>query len=336
MRAMVLETPRSVEQSPLVLRDLTPPTVAAGEVRVKVNCCGICHTDLHTVEGDLPLPKLPIVPGHQIVGVVNQVGRDVREVREGDRVGIPWLHWTCGECRYCKAGQENLCERARFTGLNADGGYAEYAVANAAFCCPLPKTFADVSAAPLLCAGIIGYRSLRLSGAKPGDTLGLYGFGASAHITLQIARHLGCHAMVFTRSASHRELARSLGAVWVGHAKDTPPAPLDAAIIFAPAGALVHEALRALRKGATCALAGITMSDIPQLPYSLIYGERVLRTVANATRDDAREFLDLAAAVPVTTMVHEFGLEGANDALLALKESRIDGAGVLVPEWPTR
>jgi propanol-preferring alcohol dehydrogenase len=336
MRAMVLETPRSVEQSPLVLRDLTPPTVAAGEVRVKVNCCGICHTDLHTVEGDLPLPKLPIVPGHQIVGVVNQVGRDVREVREGDRVGIPWLHWTCGECRYCKAGQENLCERARFTGLNADGGYAEYAVANAAFCCQLPKTFADVSAAPLLCAGIIGYRSLRLSGAKRGDTLGLYGFGASAHITLQIARHLGCHVMVFTRSASHRELARSLGAVWVGDAKDTPPAPLDAAIIFAPAGAVVHEALRALRKGATCALAGITMSDIPQLPYSLIYGERVLRTVANATRDDAREFLDLAAAVPVTTMVHEFGLEGANDALLALKESRIDGAGVLVPEWPTR
>jgi propanol-preferring alcohol dehydrogenase len=265
---------------------------------VRVNCCGVCHTDLHTVEGDLDLPKLPIIPGHQVVGIVDAIGPGVIGVREADRVGIPWLHWTCGECVYCRSGRENLCDRVQFTGLNADGGYAEYAIANTAFCCALPTSFADVQAAPLLCAGIIGYRSLRLSGAKRGDILGLYGFGASAHITLQVARHLGCDLIVYTRSEPHRELARRLGAAWAGDAKQAGPGTLDAAIIFAPAGALVHEALRALRKGGTCTLAGITMSDIPQLSYALIYGERVLRSVANATRQDAREFLDMRPPFP--------------------------------------
>jgi propanol-preferring alcohol dehydrogenase len=326
---MLLETPRPAEQNPLTLRDVTTPTPSPGEVRVRVNCCGVCHTDLHTVEGDLDLPKLPIIPGHQVVGIVDAIGPGVIGVREADRVGIPWLHWTCGECVYCRSGRENLCDRVQFTGLNADGGYAEYAIANTAFCCALPTSFADVQAAPLLCAGIIGYRSLRLSGAKRGDILGLYGFGASAHITLQVARHLGCDLIVYTRSEPHRELARRLGAAWAGDAKQAGPGTLDAAIIFAPAGALVHEALRALRKGGTCTLAGITMSDIPQLSYALIYGERVLRSVANATRQDAREFLDIAAAVPVQTTVQEYPLDQANVALVALKHSRFEGAAVL-------
>jgi alcohol dehydrogenase, propanol-preferring len=329
MRAMLLETPRPAEQSPLVLRNLPDPTPAPGEVRVRVDYCGICHTDLHTAEGDLDLPSLPVIPGHQVVGVVDACGADVNHIHEGDRIGIPWLHWTCGVCAYCTSGRENLCERAQFTGLHADGGYAEYAVAKAAFCCPLPVLFASIHAAPLLCAGIIGYRSLRLSGAKRGSTLGLYGFGASAHITLQVARHLGCSVYVFTRGQAHRDLARRLGAVWVGGAEDVAPEPLDAAIIFAPAGSLVHDALRSLRKGGACALAGITMTDIPQLPYSLLYGERILRSVANATRNDAREFLEIAATVPVRTAVQEFPLHDANAALVSLKHGNIEGAGVL-------
>lgn len=329
MNAMLLEQPQAVEQAPLRHVDVGEPTPAAGQVRVRVRYCGLCHTDLHTVEGDLPLPKLPIIPGHQIVGVVDAIGSGVRNVHEGDRVGIPWLHSTDGTCSYCRAGQENLCENARFTGLDVNGGYAEATIVGEEFCYPLPESFPDENAAPLLCAGIIGYRSYRLSGVKRGDRLGLYGFGASAHIVLQFARHLGCEIYVFTRAAAHRELARQLGAAWVGDARDEAPQKLDAAIIFAPLGALVPEALRATRKGGTVTLAGITMSPVPQMDYSLLYSERVLRSVANSTRQDAREFLQLAAEVPVRTEIQIFPLAEANRALQDLKHSRIKGAGVL-------
>ena len=330
---MVLESAKPAEHAPLQLRQVPAPEPGAGEIRVRVTCCGLCHTDLHTVEGDLPLPKLPLVPGHQIVGVVDALGAGARRFREGERVGIPWLHQTCGKCDYCRRGKENLCDRAQFTGYHVDGGYAESAVVGEEFACAIPSAFDDTHAAPLLCAGIVGYRSLRLSGARPGQRLGLYGFGASAHIVLQCARHLGCEVWVFTRSHEHQELARKLGAAWVGaaSAKEEAAAPgqLDSAIIFAPAGALVPAALAALRKGGTLALAGITMSPIPQLDYASLYQERVVRSVANATREDAREFLDLAAAVPVRTEVQVFGLEQANAALQALKSSQIAGAGVL-------
>jgi propanol-preferring alcohol dehydrogenase len=309
MRAMVLQRPRPVEESPLHLQELPMPTPGAGEIRVQVRCCGICHTDLHTVEGDLPLPKLPVVPGHQIVGIVNALGPGTHLFHEGDRVGIPWLHSTDGTCHYCRRELENLCDHAQFTGYHVDGGYAEAALVNENFAYSIPSIFSDETAAPLLCAGIIGYRSYRLSGARGGDRLGLYGFGASAHLVLQFARHLGCEVYVFTRTPIHRELANKLGAAWVGVAEDTPPHPLDAAIIFAPAGALVPQALRALRKGGTLVLAGITMSAIPQMEYSLLYHERVIRSVANSTRQDAREFLALAAGVPLHIEIEIFDLE---------------------------
>jgi alcohol dehydrogenase, propanol-preferring len=326
---MLLEQPCPVEDNPLRATELPLPTPQAGEVRVRVRCCGLCHTDLHTVEGDLPIPRLPVVPGHQIVGVVDAAGGGVRGVREGDRVGIPWLHSTDGTCHYCVSGQENLCDHARFTGYHVNGGYAEATIVGEDFCYPLPKAFSDEHAAPLLCAGIIGYRSFRLSNVRPGEKLGLYGFGASAHIVLQFARHLGCEIYVFTRTPAHRELARKLGAAWVGEAKQHPPELLDAAIIFAPSGTLLLDALRSLRKGGTVALAGITMTAIPSMSYELLYQERVVRSVANSTRQDAREFLELAAQTPVHTEVEVFALEQANEALQALKHSRISGAGVL-------
>ncbi len=329
MRAMVLEKPRPAEESPLELREVATPEPGPGEIRVRARACGVCHTDLHTVEGDLELPKLPVIPGHQIVGVVEARGAGARAFREGDRVGIPWLNWTCGECAFCRKDLENLCERARFTGLDADGGYAEAVVVHESFAYEIPKAFADVAAAPLLCAGIIGYRSLRLSAARPGERLGLYGFGASAHIVLQLARHEGMEIYVFTRTPAHRELARQLGAAWVGGAEETPPDWLDAAILFAPAGPLVLDALRVLRKGGAVALAGITMSPIPEMDYALLYHERAVRSVANSTRRDAREFLELAAQIPVHTEIETFALEDANRALVALKQSRIRGAGVL-------
>ncbi|HXZ80052.1 MAG TPA: zinc-dependent alcohol dehydrogenase family protein [Terriglobales bacterium] len=329
MRAMVLSQAAPAEQSPLKLRELPEPTPGDGEIRVHVHCCGLCHTDLHTVEGDLPLHKIPVVPGHQIVGLVDAVGKGSRAFKEGDRAGIPWLNWTDGECRYCRASQENLCDNARFTGYDVDGGYAEATVVNEAFAYPIPRAFSDEAAAPLLCAGIIGYRSYRLSGARAGARLGLYGFGASAHIVIQFARHLGCEVYVFTRAAAHRELALRLGAAWVGQAEDRPPELLDAAIIFAPAGSLVPLALGHLRKGATLALAGITMSQIPALDYSLLYEERIVRSVANSIRQDARQFLELAAEVPVRSEIQVFSLEQANQALQHLKHSRIEGAGVL-------
>lgn len=330
MRAMVLERPRPAEDGPLRLVELAEPKPGAGEIRVRVRACGVCHTDLHAVEGELSLPKIPIVPGHQIVGVVDALGSGATNFREGDRVGIPWLHWTCGECIYCRGGRENLCDRARFTGLHVDGGYAEATIVPEAFALRLPESFADFEAAPLLCAGIIGYRALRLANIHPGERLGLYGFGASAHIVLQLARHMKCEVYVFTRSEAHRQSALRLGAAWVGSAQDQPAAQIDDAIIFAPAGALALDALRVTRKGGTVALAGITMSAIPEIDYDkLLYHERVLRSVANSTRHDATEFLRQAAEIPVRTDVEVFELDQANRALSAMKQSKILGAAVL-------
>jgi propanol-preferring alcohol dehydrogenase len=329
MRAMVLEQPRPAEEAPLQARNIPEPTPGQGEIRVRVRVCGVCHTDLHIVQGELPMHKLPLVPGHQAVGVVDAMGAGAAGFREGDRAGVIWLHSTDGSCEYCRRGQENLCVHAKFTGYDVDGGYTEAVIVPAAFAHHIPKNFSDENAAPLLCAGVIGYRSLKLSGASKSDRLGLYGFGASAHIVLQLARHMGCEVYVFTRAAAHKELASRLGAAWVGDAKDRPPHELDAAIVFAPAGHVVLDALRALRKGGAVALAGITMTPIPQMDYSLLYHERVLRSVANSTRQDALELLELAAEVPVRTAVTPYPLEQANRALADMKHSRIEGAGVL-------
>jgi len=326
---MVLERPQPAESSPLQLREIPEPTPGPGEIRVRVRVCGVCHTDLHIVQGELPMHKLPVVPGHQVVGRVDAVGPGAKGFKEGDRAGGIWLHSTDGSCEYCGRGQENLCLNAKFTGYDVNGGYAEAVIVPADFAYPIPPKFSDENAAPLLCAGVIGYRSLRLSGASQSDRLGLYGFGASAHIVLQIARHMGCEVYVFTRAPAHRELATKLGSAWVGDAKEQPPHELDAAIVFAPAGPIVLDALRALRKGGTVSLAGITMSPIPEMDYSLIYGERMVRSVANSTRQDARELLELAAEVPVRTAVTLYPLEDANRALVDMKHSRIEGAGVL-------
>jgi len=320
---MVLESPGS----PLVLQDLPVPEPGPGQLLLEVSVCAVCRTDLHVVDGELPDPKLPLVPGHQIVGRVVALGEGAGRHAPGDRVGVPWLGYADGTCRYCTSGRENLCDNARFTGYQLDGGYAEYARAREDFCFAIPEGYPDPQAAPLLCAGLIGYRSLRMAG--DGERLGLYGFGASAHIALQLARHWGSEVYVFTRAPEHRRLAEELGAAWTGAAGEDPGAPLDAAIIFAPAGALVPPALAALRKGGTLALAGIHMSPIPEFPYDLLWGERVLRSVANATRQDAEELLALAAEIPVRTEVETFPLDAANGVLLRLKRSEIRGAAVL-------
>jgi propanol-preferring alcohol dehydrogenase len=317
MRAMILDEPGR----PLREADLPVPEPGAGEVLLRVRACGVCRTDLHVVDGELPDPKLPLVLGHQIVG---------EDVEGGTRLGVPWLGWTCGECRYCTSGRENLCDRARFTGYQLDGGYAEYAVADRRFCFPIPEGYPDVQAAPLLCAGLIGYRSLRLAGE--GERLGLYGFGASAHIVAQVARSEGRRVFAFTRKDDDaaQSLARELGAEWAGDALGPAPEELDAAIVFAPAGELVPAALRALAKGGTLVCAGIHMSDIPSFPYELLWGERVVRSVANLTRRDGDEFLALAPRVPVRTEVEAFPLERANEALDRLRAGAVRGAAVLV------
>jgi propanol-preferring alcohol dehydrogenase len=331
MLAALLPSPKPIEESPLVLTAAPTPRPGEGQVRIRVHVCGICHTDLHIVEGEIPLPKLPLIPGHQIVGVVEASGRAVTRFKEGDRAGVAWLHCACGNCRYCKKGDENLCERAEFTGLQADGGYAEFSVVNEAFAYSIPKHFPDPEAAPLLCAGVIGYRALRLSEIRRGERLGLFGFGASAHIVIQIARHWGCEVYVFTRSAEHQKHARALGAAWVGRAEDSPPEKLQSAIIFAPAGRLVLDALRVLDKGGTVALAGIRMTPIPEIHYDrLLYHERRVRSVANATRRDAEELLKLAVEIPIRTEVELFSLSQINHALQKLKKSEIRGAGVAV------
>jgi propanol-preferring alcohol dehydrogenase len=314
-----------------VWADLPRPQPGPGQILLRVTACGVCHTDLHTVEGDLTLPRLPLIPGHQVVGRVEEVGEGVNAFRAGERAGAVWLHRTCGCCRYCLSGRENLCERAEFTGLHADGGYADYMVVDAAFAYTLPLALTDAEIAPLLCGGVIGYRALRVAGVAPGQTLGLYGFGNSAHITIQVARFWGCRVFVFTRSAGHQQHARDLGAAWVGLAGQTPPDLLDAAIIFAPAGELAPLALGAVRAGATVALAGIHMSPIPLLPYALLYGERVLRSVANSTRQDVRDLLALAAAIPIRAEVTTFPLAAANEVLADMKASRFNGDAVLIP-----
>ncbi len=323
MRAMVLDAPGEL----LRLADLPAPDPGPGEVLVEIEACAVCRTDLHIVDGELTDPKLPLVPGHQIVGRV--AGGGQRFVA-GERVGIPWLGWTDGDCRYCRSGRENLCDHARFTGYQLDGGYAEYAVADEQFCFPLPESYSDVHAAPLLCAGLIGYRSLRLAGDA--ERLGLYGFGASAHIVAQVARHQGRRVFAFTRAGDEegQSFARSLGAEWAGGSDKRPTEELDAAIIFAPVGALVPVALSALAKGGVVVCAGIHMSDIPSFPYELLWGERGVRSVANLTRLDGDEFLGLAPEVPVNTEVEAFPLDEANEALRRLRAGEIRGSAVLI------
>jgi alcohol dehydrogenase, propanol-preferring len=323
VRAMVLDAPRS----PLRAADLPPPQPGPGEVLLEVAACGVCRTDLHIVDGELREPKLPLVPGHQIVGRVVEGGD---RFAAGQRAGVPWLGWTCGECRYCLSGRENLCDRARFTGYTIDGGYAELCVADERYCFPVPDGFPDLQAAPLLCAGLIGYRSLRLAG--DGERIGLYGFGAAAHIICQVAVHQGRRVFAFTRAgdAEAQELATELGAEWAGDAFGPAPEELDGAIVFAPVGELVPPALRAVAKGGTVVCGGIHMSDIPSFPYELLWGERVLRSVANLTRADGEEFLPLAGKVPVRTRVEAFQLEQANEALERLRHGRVSGAAVLV------
>jgi alcohol dehydrogenase, propanol-preferring len=330
MLAAQLHAPRPIEDAPLQVVRLPDPRPALGEVLIRVGACGICHTDLHTAEGDLELPRLPTVPGHQIAGVVEALGQGVTRFAEGQRVGAAWLRRSCGQCLFCQQGNENLCERAEFTGLHADGGYAEFAVADAAFAYALPERFSDIEVAPLLCGGVIGYRSMKVSGIRRGGRLGLYGFGASAHVVIQIARYWDCEVYVFTRGVEHQRLARDLGAAWVGRAEENPPKKIDAAIIFAPAGPLVLDALRVLERGATVALAGITMTPIPAIDYpKLLYHERKIASVANATRRDAEELLALAADIPLVTEVEVFGLGEINAALTKLKQGRIRGAGVV-------
>jgi alcohol dehydrogenase, propanol-preferring len=327
VRAMRLDEPGQ----PLRAVDVEPPVAGPGQLLLRVRACGVCRTDLHVVDGELPPLGRPVVPGHQIVGEVVAVGPGPSAVLPGQRVGVPWLAWTCGGCRFCRSRRENLCPEARFTGYHVDGGFAEHAVADARFCFPMPESYPDAHAAPLLCAGLIGYRALRLAGDA--RTIGLYGFGAAAHILVQVARSEGRRVLAFTRpgDAAGQAFALSLGAAWAGAAGEAPPDPLDAAILFAPAGELVPQALAAVDPGGTVVCAGIHMSDIPAFPYRLLWQERVVRSVANLTRRDGEEFLKLAPTVPVRTEVETFPLEAANEALARLRSGALRGAAVIVP-----
>jgi propanol-preferring alcohol dehydrogenase len=327
---MVLERPAPVDTAPLALRELPRPDPGAREIRVRVHLCGVCRTDLHVVEGELTPAVDRIIPGHQVVGTVEQLGAECRRFGLGQRVGIAWLRSTCGVCEFCRRGDENLCPQARFTGYHADGGYAEYATVHEDYAYALPEAIDDVQAAPLLCAGIIGYRALRRANIRSGCRLGLYGFGGSAHIAIQIARHLGCRVFVMTREEKHRRLAETLGAEWVGEATSRPPAALDSAVLFAPAGALVPVALEALDRGGTLAVAGIYLSAIPPLDYTRhLFYERTLQSVTANTRRDGEELLRLAAAIPVRSHTVPFALEQANTALQQLKHDGFEGAAVL-------
>jgi propanol-preferring alcohol dehydrogenase len=329
MKACVLAAPAAVETRPLRLQDVAMPEPGSGEVLVRVRACGVCRTDLHVVEGELAPKKQPIIPGHQVVGVVEAAGAGARRFPLGARVGIAWLHRTDGVCEFCRSGRENLCENAAFTGWTVDGGYAEFVRAPEDFVYALPDGFGDLHVAPLLCAGIIGFRTLRLSGVQPGGSLAIYGFGAAAHVAIQVARHWGIRVYASSRDQRHRQLALDLGAVWAGGTEDAPPEPVDGAMIFAPAGNLAVAALRALKRGGTVACGGIHMSPIPAMDYDLLYWERSIRSVANNTRRDGEEFLKIAAEIPIRTEVREFGLEEANEALNALKNDAIRGAAVL-------
>jgi propanol-preferring alcohol dehydrogenase len=333
VKASLLKNPGPIEDRPLVLEEVERPLPRASEVLLRVKTCGICRTDLHVVEGELDAKLSPIIPGHQVVGVIETLGDDVTDLAAGQRVGAAWLHRTCGRCRFCISGRENLCDLAEFTGWTVNGGFAEYMIADAKFIYPIPDGYEDIHAAPLLCAGIIGYRALRLTGIVDwrNARLGIYGFGAAGHVCIQIARARGAEVYVATRDRSrHQKLAEELGAVWVGDTFDKPPVALDAAIIFAPAGEIVPAALASLDKGGNLVLGGIHMSPIPEFKYELIYGERSIRSVANNTRDDAREFLREAAEIRLKTSVETFELPALNDALKALKNDAIKGAGVIV------
>lgn len=330
MKAMILKKFAPIDKNPLELVDLPIPEPGPEDILIRIKISGVCHTDLHTVEGELPDVKLPLIPGHEVVGIVERSGQKASRFNEGDRVGVAWLYSSCGHCGFCARSLENLCENARFTGYHVNGGYAEYMIAPAKFAYSIPEVFSDREAAPLLCAGIIGYRALRLSEIKRGERLGLYGFGASAHVAIQVAVHWGCQVYVFSRSEEHRDLARKLGAVWTGTSKDDPPTKIDSSIIFAPAGELVLDALRVTEKGGTVALAGIYMSSIPEMDYvKYLYHERTLRSVANATRQDGEELLRIAGEIPIHTMTEIFPLEEANKALQLLKAGKINGAAVL-------
>jgi propanol-preferring alcohol dehydrogenase len=329
MRALILERHESISNNPLRTSEVPVPELKDDEILLRVSFCGICHTDLHVIEGELKEGKMPVIPGHQIVGRVVEIGRNVQRFRKGDRAGIPWLYFTCGKCRFCKGGQENLCPEAEFTGYTVDGGYAEYVKVPQNFAYSLPESISDEHVAPLLCAGVIGYRAYRLTGAKEGDVLGLFGFGASAHIVIQIAKYLKQRVFVFSRSKDHRRLAERLGADWTGGAEDKPPELLNSAIIFAPSGKLVYDALVKLDRGGTLVLAGIHMSPIPELNYNLLYYERCIKSAANSTRGDVNDLLGIAEKIPVKTEVNIFNLTEANRALKMLKEGKISGAGVL-------
>lgn len=331
MRAMVLRKCAPIESHPLVLEDVPIPQPKEGEIRIKVEACGICRTDLHVIEGELPPLPHPVIPGHQIVGIVEAAGRNSKKFREGDRVGIAWLRHTCGKCEYCRTGKENLCEHQLFTGYHEPGGFAEYAVVSEDFAYSIPSTFSPEEATPLLCAGIIGYRSLKRSGCRPGDTVALYGFGSSAHIVIQILLHWNCTVYVVSRGERHQSLARSMGAHWVGQNADGMPKKVDSAIIFAPAGELVPQALANLKKGGTLALAGIYMTTIPALNYERhLFYEKNIHSVTANTREDGRELLKLAAEIPIRPHITTFSLEQANEALIMLKRDAIQGTGVLV------
>lgn len=327
MRAMVLDQPGQ----PLRLdHERTRPEPGTGQLLIRVHACGVCRTDLHVVDGELPDPAAALVPGHEIVGIVEATGAGIARDRIGERVGVPWLGWTCGECPFCRNGHENLCDHARFTGYQIDGGYADYAVADAAFCFPIPEAFSDRDAAPLLCAGLIGYRAWRLAG--PARRIGLYGFGAAAHIAIQVARFHDQAVYAFTRpgDTAGQDFARRMGAVWAGDSDQQPPDKLDAALIFAPVGSLVPAALAATDKGGVVVCAGIHMSDIPSFAYRLLWEERILRSVANLTRRDGEEFFAIAGRIPIQTTTTGFNLEQANEALSALRDGRVEGAAVLL------
>ena len=329
MKACILRSPAAIETNPLESIEVPTPEPGTGEVLVRVRACGVCRTDLHVIEGELPPRKSPVIPGHQVVGAVEKQGENARRFAIRARVGIAWLHRTDGTCEYCKAGAENLCDHPAFTGYTVNGGYAEYIVAPEDFVYAIPEGFPDEQAAPLLCAGIVGFRSLRLSGIKPAGRLGFYGFGAAAHVAIQVARHWNVEVYASTRDARHQKLAMELGAAWAGGTFDEPPKKLDAAIVFAPAGEIVPAALKALKKGGVLVLGGIHMSPIPSFNYELLYQERMIRSVANNTRQDGADFLRVAAEIPIRTHVQIFPLQEANRALNALKNDAIPGAAVL-------
>jgi propanol-preferring alcohol dehydrogenase len=328
MRALVLTEAKPYEGEPLAIEDRAEPATGQGEVAIAVEACGVCRTDLHIIEGEVAA-KLPIVLGHQAAGRVVEAGPGAEEFKPGDAVGVGWLASTCGQCRFCTSGRENLCEEATFTGRDRDGGYAERMTARAAWVYQLPKSFSPKEAAPLLCAGVIGYRSLKLSGIEPGGRLGLFGFGASAHLAIQVAHHWGCSVYAFSREAHHRDLAISMGAIWAGATDDRPPVALDAAVTFAPAGEVVVAALRRLDRGAAVAINAIHTTPIPSLDYGDLYGERLIRSVQNYTRRDAEEFLDLAGAIPIRAETEVYALEKANEALGRIKRGEVHGAAVL-------